>query len=338
MNIETQKPTRGILDVIVPVYNEEPNIPILLDRMKALEKQIGPEKMKVFFVDDHSTDRSPSLLKNACGKSKTYRYLRLSRNSGSHTAILAGLEHSRGDCAVFLAADMQDPPELILQMLELWRKGHHIVWAVRKHREGISWFENFFSKTFYRLLNLFGQVKIPPQGSDFVMVDRTVIDALLQSASSNPSIGGEIAMLGFSQTQIKYTKAKRQFGHSKWNIRRKLRAFVDAFVLFSYTPLRAMSYLGIICSFSGFLYAFVVILLRLFAGNPIEGWASLMVIVLFLGGLQMIMLGVLGEYLWRTMEETRRRPLYFIEEAFGLETPNIPEGNSSQSLHDDQPD
>ena len=336
--METGKSTQSILDVIVPIYNEELNIPILLDRLKVLEQQIRPEKMKVIFVDDHSTDSSPSLLKTACGGRKTYYYLRLSRKSGSHTAILAGLEHSRGDCAVFLAADLQDPPELIPQMLELWRKGNHIVWAIREHREGMSWSEKLLSNAFYQLMNRFTQVRMPPQGSDFALLDRAVIDALLQSTSTSPSLGGEIARLGFRQTQIPYTKVKRQFGRSKWNVGRKLRAFADAFVLFSYTPLRVMSYLGIMCSLIGFLYALVVIFFRLFVGAPIEGWASLMVVVLLLGGVQMIMLGVLGEYLWRTLEETRRRQRYFVEDAYGLETPRIRERNITQASQDDPHD
>ncbi len=336
--MEPRESAHSTLDIIIPVFNEEPNIPILLERLRDLQKQIASVEIEVLFVDDHSMDNSPTLLKDTCIQNEGYHYLRLSRNSGSHIATLAGLEHARGNCAVFLAADLQDPPELIPQMLELWRQGSHVVWALREHREGISWSEKFFSNAFYRLLNRFGQVRMPPRGSDFALLDRTVIDALLQSASTSPSLGGEIARLGFRQAQIPYTKAKRQFGGSKWSFGRKLSAFADAFVLFSYIPLRVMSYLGMVCSLLGFLYALVVIFLRLFAGTPIEGWASLMVVVLLLGGIQMIMLGVLGEYLWRTLEETRRRPLYFIEDAYGLETPRIPKRSSSQLLQDNQHD
>ena len=229
-------------------------------------------------------------------------------------AILAGLAQARGKCAVFLAADLQDPPELILQMLDLWRTGYHVVWAVREEREGVSKADLFLANTFYRLLNLVGEVNLPPRGSDFALLDRTVMDALLKSAGSHPSVGGEIARLGFSSAQITYTKEKRAAGGSKWTLKRKLTAFADAFVSFSYAPLRAMSYLGMLFSVLGFVYALVIVVLRLMTRTPVQGWSSLIVVVLVLGGVQMMMLGILGEYLWRTLEAARKRPIYFLED------------------------
>jgi dolichol-phosphate mannosyltransferase len=221
---------------------------------------------------------------------------------------------------VFLAADLQDPPELILQMLDSWRAGKHVVWAVREEREGVSRVDLFLSNTFYRLLNLLGEVNLPARGSDFALLDRKVIDALIESAGGNPSIGGEIARLGFSSSQITYTKAQRAAGTTKWTLRKKLTAFADAFVSFSYAPLRAMSYLGIVCSFLGFSYALLVVIMRFTARTPVQGWSSLIVVVLVLGGVQMMMLGVLGEYLWRTLEAARRRPTYFFEETSETDT------------------
>ena len=308
------------VSIVIPVFNEELTIPALLDRLRRLPEMLAPVITEVILVDDHSTDRSPEMLKEACRCTRGFRYLRLAKNSGSHVAIMAGLARARGDAAVFLAADLQDPPELICQMLDLWRAGNHIVWAVRGEREGISKTDLFLANTFYRLLNLLGDVSLPPRGSDFAFLDRKVIDALLQSAGGNPSLGGDIARLGFSQTQFAYTKRQRVAGRSKWTLERKLRAFADAFVSLSYAPLRAMSYLGMLCSMLGFAYALLVIVLRLVVRNPIAGWSSLMVVVLVLGGFQMMMLGVLGEYLWRTLEAARKRPAYFLEETAGLET------------------
>lgn len=308
------------VSIVIPVFNEELTIPALLDRLRRLPEMLAPVITEVILVDDHSTDRSPEILKEACRCTPGFRYLRLAKNSGSHVAIMAGLASARGDAAVFLAADLQDPPELICQMLDLWRAGNHIVWAVRGEREGISKTDLFLANTFYRLLNLLGGVSLPPRGSDFALLDRKVIDALLQSAGSDPSLGGDIARLGFSQTQFAYTKRQRFAGRSKWTLERKLKAFADAFVSLSYAPLRAMSYLGMLCSFLGFLYALLVIVLRFMSRNPIQGWSSLMVVVLLLGGVQMMMLGVLGEYLWRTLEAARQRPTYFLEESVGLET------------------
>ncbi|HEX3819880.1 MAG TPA: glycosyltransferase family 2 protein [Candidatus Sulfotelmatobacter sp.] len=302
------------LSIVVPIFDEEATVPILIRRLHSFVERISPLVVEIVLVDDHSTDRTSQLLKEICHGDSLFRYARLAKNSGSHVAILAGLAQSHGACAVFLAADLQDPPELIPQMLDLWRAGHHVVWAVREERRGVSKIDLFLSNFFYRLLNLLGEVNLPPRGSDFALLDRKAIDALLQSAGSDPSIGGEIARLGFSATQISYTKEQRAAGSSKWTLKRKLRAFADAFVSFSYAPLRAMSYLGIVCSLFGFLYALVVVVMRFLTRTPVQGWSSLIVVVLLLGGVQMMMLGILGEYLWRTLEAARQRPAYFFEE------------------------
>ena len=312
---------RPELSIVIPVFNEEAVIPALLERLRGIANQLSPLAVEILLVDDHSSDRSPELIRAISLQDSRFRYARLARNSGSHIATLAGLAESRGQCAVFLAADLQDPPELIPRMIELWRSGHHIVWAVREEREGVSKLDVFLSDTFYRLLNLMGEVNLPPRGSDFALLDRKVIDALLKSTGSHPSIIGEIARLGFAPAQIGYTKQRRAAGTTKWTLGRKLKAFADAFVLFSYTPLRAMSYLGIACSLSGFAYALLVIIVRLRSSIPVQGWSSLMVAVLVLGGVQMMMLGVLGEYLWRTLEAARRRPVYFLEATSDMDSP-----------------
>lgn len=302
------------LSLIIPVYNEEEVLPALCKRLSSVVERLSPLSVEIILVDDHSFDRSAEILREVCQRDFRFRYARLAKNSGSHVAIVAGLSQARGACAVFLAADLQDPPELISQMLELWRTGHYVVWAVREEREGVSRTDLFLSNAFYRLLNLLGEVNLPPRGSDFALLDRKAIDALLQSAGSNPSIGGEIARLGFSSTQISYTKERRAAGASKWTLKKKLKAFADAFVSFSYAPLRAMSFLGVACSLLGFAYALLVIVVRLTSRTPVQGWASLIVVVLVLGGVQMMMLGILGEYLWRTLEAARQRPTYFFEE------------------------
>lgn len=306
---------RPELSVVIPVFNEEAAIPVLVERLRGMADRLSPLSIEIILIDDHSSDRSPQILCEISRQDSRFRYARLAKNSGSHIAILAGLAEAHGECAVFLAADLQDPPELIPRLLELWRAGNHVVWAVREERAGVSRIDVLLSNTFYRLLNLMGEVNLPPRGSDFALLDRKVIEALLKSTGSHPSIIGEIARLGFSQAQISYTKERRIAGVTKWTLGRKLKALADAFVLFSYTPLRIMSYLGIACSLSGFAYALLVIILRLRNSTPVQGWSSLMVVVLVLGGVQMMMLGVLGEYLWRTLEAARRRPIYFLEQS-----------------------
>ncbi|HMB08133.1 MAG TPA: glycosyltransferase family 2 protein [Isosphaeraceae bacterium] len=312
------------LDLVIPVYNEEESLPALFGRLRGLLDRLVDMRVGVIFVDDHSTDRTPELLRDACLQHENFTCLRLSRNSGSHIAVLAGLAHSWADCAVFLAADLQDPPELIPKMLELWRAGNHVVWAVRERREGISKTERSLSLVFYWLMNRFGQVTFPPTGADFALLDRQVIDALQAVSGAKPSIVGAIAWLGFRQAQIPYVKEARKFGRSKWDLRKRLEAFADAFVAFSYVPMRLMSYSGITMAILGVAYAGLIIILRLFARAPIQGWSSLMVVVLVLGGAQMTMLGVLGEYLWRTLEESRKRPLYFIESRWSAAVPVSP--------------
>jgi dolichol-phosphate mannosyltransferase len=302
-----------LLSLVIPILNEQDSMRTLLDRVGSLLDQLRAPA-EVVFVDDHSNDGSPSMLREAVCLDPRFRYLRLSRNSGSHVAILAGIELARGRCVVFLAADLQDPPELIPQMLDLWRKGNHVVWAVRERREGISLSEKIFARAFYWLMNHFSEVSLPPQGADFALLDRRVIVALLASAGADPSIGADIASLGFRQAQLPYVKAARRFGRSKWNLRRRLRAVADAFVGHSFAPVRSMSYAGMLMATVGFFYAAVIVALRLTVGKAVEGWASLMVVTLVLGGTQMTMLGVLGEYLIRTLREARGRPRYFVEE------------------------
>jgi polyisoprenyl-phosphate glycosyltransferase len=305
-----------LLSIIIPVFNEEESLPYLIARLDTLVEQLQNElDIEIWLIDDHSTDKTPEMLHQTCDENPRYNFIRLASNSGSHIAILAGLKQSSGDCATMLAADLQDPPEFIPQMLEHWRDGNQVVWGVREAREGISRREVFLANLFYRLLNTFSNVKLPPTGADYSLLDRVVIDALLQSVGANPSLALDIARLGFQQIEIPYIKEERKHGVSKWNLRKKLNAFADAFVTTSYMPLRLMSYLGILVSAIGFIYAIIIVIFRLTNIVAVDGWAALMVVVLVFGGFQMIMLGIIGEYLWRTLEHSRKRPLYFIEDA-----------------------
>lgn len=303
-----------LLSIIIPVFNEEESLPHLTPRLDALIASLEIE-VEVWLIDDHSTDDSPRLLQEICRSQPHYNFIRLASNSGSHIALLAGLRQCKGDCATMIAADLQDPPELIPELLTKWQEGNKVVWGVRAAREGISRRELFFSNLFYTILNQFSDVKLPPTGADYTLMDRVVIDALLQSVGVNPSIALEIARLGFRQVEIPYTKEERLYGVSKWNLRKKLNAFADAFVTTSYMPLRLMSYTGIFISLIGFIYAIVISALRITNLVGINGWAALMVVVLVFGGMQMIMLGIIGEYLWRTLEQARSRPLYFVEDS-----------------------
>ena len=302
------------LSIVIPAYCEGDGLRTLADRLKGVLDRM-PWSAEVILVDDHSTDHTARVMREIGEQDARFFFIRLSRNSGSHMAILAGLEVSRGECAVFMAADLQDPPELIPQLLERWQQGFRTVWAVRAKREGVPWIDRAFAGTYRWLLRRLGEIALPPDGADFALVDAVVVRALLESVGANPNIFAEIAKLGFSQTELPYTKNARQFGQSRWTLGKKLRLFADTFVSFSYAPIRSMSYIGLTVAVLGFSFAIAVIVKHIAFGHPVEGWASLMVAVLTIGGVQMLMLGVLGEYLWRTLDEARRRPRYFIEES-----------------------
>lgn len=300
-----------LLSIIIPLYNEAENLPMLSDKLANL--YLNNIETEIFFIDDNSTDNTPELLEKICVENPTFNFLRLSKNSGSHIAILAGMHHCKGDSVVFMAGDMQDPPELIESLIAEWQNGQDVVWAVRENIVGISVVSKFFSKLFYFLMNSFANVKFPPSGADFALIDKKVVNAVLESAGSNPSLGGLITSVGFKQSEITYVKQARAFGKSKWTLNKKLQAFIDAFVAFSYAPMRIMIYTGMLISITGFIYAIFIIILRLFFIKQIDGWASLIIAVLFIGGIQMLMIGTLGEYLWRNLEESRKKPLFFIE-------------------------
>jgi dolichol-phosphate mannosyltransferase len=244
--------------------------------------------------------------------------LRLARNVGSHIAILCGTEHAKGDAVTVLAADLQDPPELIPEMLDQWRAGNQIVWAVRKDRVGISRFDRVSSKLFNRVMASITGTKILGEGADFFLIDRAVSEALQRHRETNISVFALLQWMGFRQARAYYTKQARLLGQSSWSLRKKMKLFVDSVVSFSFLPIRLMSMLGIAVAGIGFLYALFV-LVHSFAGNAPSGWTSMIVVVLILGGIQIIMLGVLGEYLWRNLAEARGRPRYLLEDSVGFD-------------------
>ena len=303
--------------VIIPVYNESAALPDLFAALERMRPLLGDCAARVYFVDDHSSDDTPHLLREACERVAWFSYLRLSRRSGSHVAIVAGFGHCTEDCAAFLAADLQDPPDLLPQMIDLCRAGHDIVWATWITTQNRSLVEDAASRLFHEIMRKISETGQIPYRASFALLSRRAYCSLVRSCGQRPSLLMEIPRLGYDVATIAFDKPQRRKGRSNWSLSRKLLAFMDALVASSYLPIRAMSYLGIVVSLLGFLYAIVIITLRLL-NLVVEGWASLMVVVLVLGGLQMLMLGILGEYLWRTGENTGNRALYLIEDQAGL--------------------
>jgi dolichol-phosphate mannosyltransferase len=264
-------------------------------------------------IDDHSADDTFAVLSRLSAADARVHAVRLARNFGSHMAITCGLNLCRGQAAVIMASDLQDPPEAIPDLLARWREGDQVVWAVRRSREGESARTTAFAGLYYRIMrSIVGVRDMPATGADFMLLDRRVIDAFLQFREANVSILALLTWMGFRQGSILYDKQARLHGRSGWTLKKKLKLVVDSVTSFTYLPIRAMSYVGFVVAVLGLLYAGFVLVYAL-RGNPVPGWASLMIVVLVIGGVQMIMLGVLGEYLWRALDESRRRPRFLVE-------------------------
>jgi dolichol-phosphate mannosyltransferase len=300
------------VSVVTPAYCEEKNLPLLYERLKAVMDGLGVT-WSWLVVDDHSDDGTYGVVEEIGRRDPRVKCLRLARNSGSHVALVCALHHADGDCTIALAADLQDPPETIPRLLDAWRDGAQIVWAARGSREGVRKHSLVFSHAFYWTLRNVAKLKdMPATGADFFLLDRRVAQAFKKFDERNVSLFALITWMGFRQATIFYDKEARAFGHSKWTLLRKIRLTVDSVVAFSHLPVRIMSLLGLAIAVLGFGFASYIVADAVM-GNPPEGWASTMVIILVLSGVQMMMLGVLGEYLWRTLDESRSRPLYVIE-------------------------
>ncbi len=306
------KGRRPLLSIITPAFNEELNLPGLHARVSAVADTLEAD-IEWIVVDDHSRDRTFEVAAQLANQDPRLHVIRLARNSGSHNAVYCGFEFSNGDCAVILAADLQDPPETIGPMLERWRQGAQVVWAVRSAAPQVTAFDRRFARWYYQIMRRWAQMdNIGPTGADVVLIDKSVVKALMRFGERNLSIFALISWMGYRQSSVTYEKQNRVHGESGWTFRKKLTLAVDSITSFTFLPVRFFSALGILTAILGFAYAAVVVA-RAILGIPVEGWSSLMVAVLVLGGTQLLMLGVLGEYLWRALQEARGRPRYLVE-------------------------
>jgi glycosyltransferase involved in cell wall biosynthesis len=316
-------PRRPLLSVIVPCFNEEQVLRETNRRLFATLDQTGMDT-EIVYVDDGSIDGTAEILRQLHEADPRAKVLRLSRNFGHQFAITAGLEHASGDAIVLIDADLQDPPEVILEMLDRWKQGNwDVIYGTRIDRQGESPWKLVTARLFYRVINALSDVPIPIDTGDFRLMDRKVVDALLSMPERDRFLRGMVSWLGFRQLALPYHRASRFAGTTKYPMRKMLRFAMDGIFSFSVVPLRIATLTGLGASLLGLIGALVALWFRLWTHQWVPGWTSLLLTVLFMGGVQLVCLGVVGEYLGRTYWEMKRRPLYLVQEQLGLSTPAL---------------
>ncbi|MBO9542051.1 glycosyltransferase family 2 protein [bacterium] len=307
-----------LISIVVPIYNEEAIILELHRRLTAVMQGM-PDDYELVFVNDGSRDGSRQLLKGVVSSDPRSRLIDLSRNFGHQIAITAGLDHARGDAVVIIDADLQDPPEVIPRLVEKWREGFDVVYAVRAKRQGESLFKRVTAAGFYRLIARITNVEIPIDTGDFRLMNRRAVESLKRVREKNRFVRGLVAWIGFRQVGVEFVREERFAGETKYPLKKMLKFAFDGITSFSFLPLQLATYLGFLVSGVSFLGILYVIYLRVFAHATIVGWASLMAVLLFLGGVQLITIGIIGEYIGRIYEEVRGRPLYLTQEVLGFD-------------------
>lgn len=306
-----------VLSVVIPVYNEEKVLPELCRRLYQTMSAIR-KPWEVIFVNDGSQDRSSEVLRAIPPGDGQVKIVEFSRNFGHQAAITAGINCARGDAVVVMDSDLQDPPEILSQMVERWRQGVEVVYAVRKRRKE-SWFKRACYYLFYRLFRILSTMDIPPDAGDFCLMDRCVADQLRRLSEHGRFVRGLRAWVGFRQEPLEYERSARFAGESKYTGHKLFRLALDGIFSFSYAPLRLATFIGLIVSLAAFVEGGRIIYLKLFVGQFIHGLAALSVFVLFLGGIELLFLGLVGEYVGRVYEEVKGRPTYIVKEVVDVE-------------------
>lgn len=307
--------SKNTFSIVVPIYFNELNIPHTIPRLKKLEEMLNNFKLEIIFVDDGSKDRSFELLMEERKKDQRIKIVKLSKNFGSMSAIQAGLSIASGDCVGIIAADLQDPPELFVEMIEKWKQGKKVIMATRADREE-SFSQKMFSNTYYYFMDKLALKGYPSGGFDFVLLDKQVVSELNEIKEKNTNIMSLIFWLGHEQETIPYIRQERKYGKSRWTMSKKVKLFIDSFVSFSFAPIRFMSLIGLITATISFLYGLFVIFNSIFGTIVMQGWTTIIALITFLLGIIMVMIGIIGEYLWRILDESRKRPSYVIDEVF----------------------
>lgn len=305
------------ISILIPAYNEEEVLQHLYERLGKLADSTQEYQFEFLFVNDGSRDRTLEIIKSFAKKDKRIAYVNLSRNFGKEIAMIAGLDHVTGDATVIIDADLQDPPELIPKMIKYWEDGYDDVYARRNSRAGETWFKKFTSELFYKLLKKSTNVPIQQDTGDFRLLDRRCVEALKQFRESQRYTKGMFSWIGYKKKEILYDRDPRAAGETKWNYVKLLNLAIDGITSFTTAPLRIASVLGMVVSFVAFIYILFLVFRTIFFGSDLAGYPSMMAVILFLGGVQLLSLGVIGEYIGRIFNETKQRPLYFVEKYHG---------------------
>ncbi len=304
------------ISIVVPVYFNELNLPETIPELLKVKDKLQNYEFEIIFVDDGSKDKSLEILLDYQKKySDIIRVVKLTRNFGSMAAIQAGLKVAKGDCVGAIAADLQDPPELLIEMVRRWEKGIKAVFATRKERNDPP-AQKLFAKIFYGLIRRFALPDFPKDGFDFFLIDREIVNELNKISEKNTNLMHLIFWYGYDYVLLPYTRKARTKGKSKWTFNKKTKLFVDSFVGFSYVPIKVLPYIGILFALGSFIYGGYVFYNWAVGNIIVEGWTTVIIILTFALGIAMIMLGIIGEYLWRTLDESRQRPPYVIDKIF----------------------
>ena len=316
----TNNAMKKLVSILVPCYNEEASLPTLYEEVRRLMDKETAYDWELFFVNDGSRDRTMEIIKELYKKDSRISYVDLARNFGKENAMLAGFDHVKGDCMVIMDADLQDPPSLIPDMLKYWEEGYDDVYAKRNSRGKESWLRRKLSMLFYTILDHSTRYDVLRNVGDFRLLDRSCIEALKQMRETERNTKGMYSWIGFRKKGIYYQQKERQEGQSKWGIMSLINLALNGIMSYTTAPLRLASILGLIVSTVAFAYLIYIIVMTNLYGDPVQGYPTIMVTMLFLGGVQLLSLGILGEYIARIFNEVKGRPGYFISSYNGKKT------------------
>ncbi len=302
------------ISILIPAYNEQEVLEHLYQRLGKLANDNKDYQFEFLFVNDGSRDKTLEIIKKYAAKDSQVSYINLSRNFGKEIAMIAGLDHVTGDAAVIIDADLQDPPELIPEMIQYWEEGYDDVYAKRRSRAGESWLKKLTSSVFYKVLQKATDIPIQRDTGDFRLLDRRAIDAVTKIRDKNRYTKGYFSWIGYKKKEILYDRDPRAAGETHWNYLKLANLAIDGIVSFTIAPLRLATFLGVVISFFSFVYIIFLVVRTLFFENDLAGYPSMMAVILFLGGVQLLSLGIIGEYIGRIFNESKDRPLYLVEE------------------------